>query len=275
MLKIGDFSRLSRISIRMLRYYDESDLLRPEAVDPFTGYRYYGEGQLVQAGRIQALRAMGFGVAEVGQILAQYTRKSQLERFLLEQRQALLAQREHLAQRLQAVDSTLEWLRKDGTMMGYEVNLKTLPERQVASVRMTLPAYGDEGRLWQVMAQETAGLNLRTANPPYLLVRYLDGEYREQTVDLEAQKAVLGSYPDTEHVKFKTAPAVTYAGAVYKGGYDKIGLVNEAVAQWIAGNGYELDGISFNLYYVTPADTHDPEEYVTEVCYPVRRKAEG
>lgn len=275
MLKIGDFSRLSRISIRMLRYYDESGLLRPEAVDRFTGYRYYSEKQLVQAGRIQALRAMGFGVAEVGQILAQYTRRAQLEHFLMEQRQALLAQREQLAQRLQAVDSTLEWLRKDGTMMGYEVNLKTLPERQVASVRMTLPAYRDEGRLWQVMGQETAGLNLRTANPPYLLVRYLDGEYREQTVHLEAQKAVLGSYPDTEHVRFKTAPAVTYAGAVYKGGYDKIGLVNEAVAQWIAGNGYELDGISFNLYYVTPADTDDPEEYVTEVCYPVRKRAEA
>ena len=39
MLRIGDFSRLSRVSIRMLRYYDETELLKPAKVDDFTGYR--------------------------------------------------------------------------------------------------------------------------------------------------------------------------------------------------------------------------------------------
>ena len=41
MLKIGYFSKLSRISIRMLRHYDEIGLLKPAEIDPFTGYRYY------------------------------------------------------------------------------------------------------------------------------------------------------------------------------------------------------------------------------------------
>lgn len=271
MLKIGDFSRLSRISIRMLRYYDELGLLKPELVDHFTGYRYYGEAQLVRAGRIQALKAMGFGVSAIGRILEQYAEPEQLEGLLIHQRRELLAQSQITKQRIQAIDSTLQWLRKDGTIMEYNVNLKTLPERYVASVRMTLPSYQDEGKLWEVLSRETAALQLQPANPPYLLVLYHDGEYREHTVDLEAQKAVLGSYPDTEHVIFKTAPAVQYASVVFQGGYDKIGQANEAVANWIADNGYELDGLSFNLYYVTPADTDDPEKYVTEVCYPVKR----
>ena len=43
MLKIGEFSKLSRVSIRMLRHYDELGLLAPQSIDPFTGYRYYGE----------------------------------------------------------------------------------------------------------------------------------------------------------------------------------------------------------------------------------------
>ena len=60
MLKIGDFSKLARISIRMLRYYDENGLLQPKTIDRFTGYRYYGEDQLPQAERIRALREMGF-----------------------------------------------------------------------------------------------------------------------------------------------------------------------------------------------------------------------
>ena len=49
MLKIGEFSKLSRTSIRLLRIYDEAGLLAPETIDPFTGYRYYKECQLPAA----------------------------------------------------------------------------------------------------------------------------------------------------------------------------------------------------------------------------------
>lgn len=55
MLKIGDFSKLTRVSIRMLRHYDEIDLLKPVEIDPFTGYRYYSEEQLPVAGRMRLL----------------------------------------------------------------------------------------------------------------------------------------------------------------------------------------------------------------------------
>ncbi len=58
MLKIGDFSKLSRISIRMLRHYNEIGLLIPESIDDFTGYRYYSEAQLPVANRITALKDM-------------------------------------------------------------------------------------------------------------------------------------------------------------------------------------------------------------------------
>ena len=63
MLKIGEFSKLSRVSIRMLRRYNEVGLLLPAETDPITGYRYYSEDQLPAAGRITALRDMGFGLA--------------------------------------------------------------------------------------------------------------------------------------------------------------------------------------------------------------------
>ena len=60
-LKIGDFSKLSRVSIRMLRYYDEKELLKPAEIDASTGYRYYREDQLPVIGRIVALRDMQSG----------------------------------------------------------------------------------------------------------------------------------------------------------------------------------------------------------------------
>ena len=59
MLKIGEFSKLSRISVRMLRHYDEIGLLKPAKIDRSTDYRYYREDQLPIAGRIAALKDMG------------------------------------------------------------------------------------------------------------------------------------------------------------------------------------------------------------------------
>lgn len=65
MLKIGEFSKLSRVSIRMLRHYDTIGLLKPMVIHPETGYRYYGEEQLPIAGRIAALKEMGFRLSEI------------------------------------------------------------------------------------------------------------------------------------------------------------------------------------------------------------------
>ena len=65
MLKIGDFSKLSRVSIRILRHYDEIGLLRSIKVDPDTGYRYYGESQLPIVAKIASLKDMGFGLSDI------------------------------------------------------------------------------------------------------------------------------------------------------------------------------------------------------------------
>ena len=57
-----------------------------------------------------------------------------------------------------------------------------------------------------------------------------------------------------------------------QGGYEQITEVNKAVAAWVQENGYEFDGLSFCIYHVSPYDTSDPGQYVTEVCYPVRKR---
>ena len=92
----------------------------------------------------------------------------------------------------------------------------------------------------------------------------------EQVVEI--QSAVVGSYQDTEHVRFKTVPPIQIASATYKGSYEQISRVNKAVADWVAANGYDFDGKSFCIYHVSPSQTDDPEELVTEVCFPVRKK---
>lgn len=270
MLKIGEFSKLSRVSIRMLRHYDETGLLKPAAIDPFTGYRYYSEDQLPIAGRIVALRDMGFGVGTIGEILRDGDGREVLTRCLCAKTAELRTMAAQIERRMRLLEAAGEWLRKDDNAMYYNVSKKSLPERQVASVRMTIPSYDHEGMLWSVLVSETAGLNLVPDDPCYCSVIFYDAEYKEADVDVEAQKTVRGSYPDTEHVRFRTMPPVTFASVTYKGPYSLIGDANAAVAQWVRDNGYAYDGPAFNIYHVSPHETDDPNEFVTEICYPIR-----
>ena len=70
MIKIGDFARLSQISIVTLRHYDEMGLLKPSLVDKFTGYRYYSVSQLPRLNRILALKDLGFSLEQIEQVLS-------------------------------------------------------------------------------------------------------------------------------------------------------------------------------------------------------------
>ena len=272
MLKIGDFSKLSRISIRMLRHYDEMGLLKPKWIDPATGYRYYGEEQLPLAGRIGALKSMGFSLTMVLELLKKYDDVQALREYLVLKRVELQENLDAMNQRLRILDNAIVRLGKDGETMKYNVTLKTMPKRYVASLRKVIPAYDQESILWQQMYEETKGMNVQTAEPSCSLALFYDEGYKEQDVDVEIQITVKGRYADTDHVKFKTAPECRIASATYKGSYTKLTEVNAAVANWVKDNGYAFDGTSFCIYHVSPAETQNPEELVTEVCFPKNKQ---
>lgn len=271
MLKIGEFSKLSRISVRMLRHYDELGLLTPQRIDSFTGYRYYTAEQLVTAGRIRSLREMGFGLAAIGEVLRCCDTPQALAKRLACQRAALQDEADALARQMLLLDTAMEQLRKDETAMKYDITVKTLPERQVASVRMVLPRYEEEGRLWNTLMTETAGMDLAAGGPCAACAILHDKEYKEQDVDVEVQMTVRGHWPDTEHVRFKTERPVEVASVTFRGGYDQLTAVYAAMAAWVQGNGYAFDGPMFNIYHVSPHETSDPNAFVTEACCPVRR----
>lgn len=272
MLKIGEFSKLSRVSVRLLRLYDEAGLLAPASIDPFTGYRYYSEAQLPVANRITALKEMGFTHVAISEVLRCYDDPSVLERWLLLRREEARVEMETSAQRLRLLDTAIERLRKDESNMKYDVTVKTIPERTVASVRQILPSYDHEGYLWGIYCEETARMDIQDGGPFVCAALFHDREFKEADVDVEIQRTVAGTYPDTKHVKFKTVPAVQVASATFQGSYSQISEVNEAVAAWVAGNGWAFNGAAFFIYHVSPHDTKNPDEFVTEICYPVKRK---
>lgn len=271
MLKICDFSKLSRISIRMLRHYDEIGLLAPESIDPITGYRYYREAQLSEAQRIVSLREMGFGLSSIA-ALVQSEDPGLMEQALKAQRRELMLQMHQLQTQLRLLDTALIRLRKDPEMTSYEISLKQMPARKVASVRQIIPRYEEEGRLWHILMKEITPLHVKGGRMDQSVAIFHDREFKDHDVDVEIQYAVSGEYPDTEHVTFKDEPAFVYASAIMRGSYEQADLINQSIACWIRDNGYEFNGPMFNIYIVSPNQTQNPDEWVTEVCYPVRKK---
>ena len=122
------------------------------------------------------------------------------------------------------------------------------------------------------MMKETADQNLTPANPCLAFGIFHDAEYKERGVDVEIQMTVEGNYHDTEHVRFKTEPAVCVASAIHYGSYETISDASAAVAAWVEKNGYQMCGVMFNVYHVSPHETQNPDELVTEVCIPVKRR---
>lgn len=70
MYKIGELSRLSRIPVKTLRFYDAEGILVPDVIDEFTGYRYYGAAKLSDCYRIVALKELGFSLSEIKEFLS-------------------------------------------------------------------------------------------------------------------------------------------------------------------------------------------------------------
>ncbi len=266
MLKIGDFSKLSRVSVRMLRHYDDIGLLKPAETDSFTGYRYYREEQLFVVGRITALKDMGFALADIVRILACYDDREALDAFLLERQKELSKLSRETEYKLMLLDTARKRLRKE-QKMSFDVTVKTIPERYAATVHMVIPRYEDEGMAWAMLGE--CKTPLAPADPCLAATEFLDKEYKEENVEIRAWMTVKGNYADTEHVKFQTLPAVKVASCMIKGAYDQMNDATAEVVSWAKANGYRLNGPMFNIYHVGPAQTQNPEEYVTEACFPV------
>ncbi len=269
MFKIGDFSKLSSISIRMLRYYDKVELLQPIKVDEQSGYRYYSAAQLKKVNQIQTLKNMGFNIATIKEIIECNNIDGIKEQFLNRSAQ-IKEDMTNLKKQLRLLEDSMKTMREDVVEMNYHVSIKEIPERYVASVRKVIPSYNCEEDLWGILMQEIQMKNISIAHPSYSIAVFHDREYKENDVDVEIQLSILEKQKNTKDVTFKNVKLTNVASITVNGSYEQMTAVNAAAAKWIETEGYELAGPMFNIYHVSPAMESDLNKWVTEVCYPVK-----
>ncbi len=269
MFKIGEFSRLVQVPVKTLRYYDEIGLFKPAYVDETTGYRYYKADQLPKIHRILALRDLGFPLKQIAQLLEEGISPEALKGMLALRRAELRSQIEEAQRKLARVEWRLRML-EEGKMGNYEVLIKNVPGVRAALLRRTLPTYAHVGQLFSQIFSQLEKEGLKPAGPPFAI--YHDTEYKENDVDVEAGVPVAASSAYAgEGISVREVPGGEMACLVYRGPYESIGEAYAYLISWISANGYRIGGPSREVYLRGPADQCSPDEYLTEIQFPVER----
>ena len=267
LMSIGEFSRLSSLSVRMLRYYDENGVLAPTRVDPCSGYRFYAPDLLPVASMIRRLRDIGLGVAELAACASRLDDAPALRAVLDRHRTRLSAEAATTADRIREVDHLIE--RLEGPAMTTPISVRTDAAHTVAAVRDTIPTYADEGLLWQRLM---AGLEVAGAVPApnaRAVAAFLDEEYLEENPTIEVRLDVAAPFADIGDVRCVELPEQDVAVAVLHGSYEGMTAAIAMLGGWTAEHGHRITGPMFNVYLVGPMEDPNPAAWLTEICFPI------
>nr|WP_204261473.1 MerR family transcriptional regulator [Blastococcus saxobsidens] len=262
-MSIGEFSRLTHLSVRTLRRYHDAGLLEPEDVDPVTGYRYYGGEQIPTAQVIHRLRELDVPLPDVRRILDSPDPGT---------RAALVA--DHL-QRLEseldrtrtAVASLRRLLHPEPATL--DVELRAVPATPVAAVEDDVDL--DSVLTWYAgaMAELDAAVPDPTGPPGGLYDNALFEAGRGHVLVYRATDQP----PRSGRVHAATLPAVELAVTTHVGGHDDIDVTYGELGAWVVANALVVSGPVRETYLVGPRDTADPAAWRTEIGWPVFRVA--
>lgn len=258
-LSIGEFARLTHVSVRTLRRYHEAGLLVPDEVDEHTGYRYYAAAQIPTAQVIHRLRELDVPLATVRRILdapAPDTRSELVS--------------EHLHRLEAELDRTRAAVRSLRRLLApepapVEVEVRSVPRTTVAAVEDDVELDDVLGWYAGAMAELDATLGYPRGTP--------GGVYDNALFEL-GRGHVLVHRPCVEpptrgRVHPVELPAVELAVATHLGDHDDIDVTYGEVGAWVVANALSVAGPVRETYVVGPRDTDDPAQWRTEIGWPV------
>jgi DNA-binding transcriptional MerR regulator len=278
--KIGEFSRFTRVSIKMLRHYDELGLLKPAAVDPASGYRLYTVDQLPLLNRIIALKDLGFGLDAIGALLRQDHSPAEVRASLLRRRAEVRQRIAEEQRRLAQLEMRLRLVEEQGAAR-YEVVLRAVPAQQAASIRAPISDMGAQiPPIFDEVERYAAAQEARAVGCPLLI--FHDLEHREGALDLEAAVPLSQPIAPCGRVGVREIAALPAAACViYSGAYQQTDDVLQTLLRWVDANGYRVAGPLREVYlrfgidddarYELPAAflAASAEQFVTELQLPV------
>jgi DNA-binding transcriptional MerR regulator len=263
LVSIGDFSRMTHLSIKALRFYHDQGLLEPARIDPDSGYRFYDPAQVPVAQVIRRFRDLDMPLDQVKAVLLAPDLQTRTKEII-----SHLASMETKLAELQMSVASLRAL-LEGPPARPDVEFRSIPATRVLAVRATVTA--EEAWAWGTGAFEElygridrAGLS--PAGPPGAL--FPAGFFELEQAELTAFVPVAEVPPADGRVQALTIPGLEAAVMLHRGPIGDIdqtyGLLGTVVAERAIG----VDG-PIREYYLVPFTEPDISQHRTEICWPV------
>ena len=286
MLKIGEFSKIVRVSARMLRYYEENGLLKPVEIDRFTGYRLYSIEQISELRRITELRDIGFGVEEIAEALTKLGDVEYMRGALAKKRgqiyETITEEQGKLERIAEMNNRIIDKIREDNHMFIGEVELKKLDSVKVLAILVNVPEdnfhISEERNLWKRMIEYTKENKIECGIGGYS--EYIsNANYGSQVmVAIPVNNVKTGEFKTISYLGFNShdkfeyaeisglplAATIQYSGNI-RGGYQ---AAQAKLIEWMKANGYMFgNGEDCIRCYQTetPLSEKNPDDYLTEM----------
>jgi DNA-binding transcriptional MerR regulator/effector-binding domain-containing protein len=266
---IGEFSRITGLSIKTLRFYHEQGLLEPTSIDDQSGYRYYAPSKVEVAEVITRLRALDVSLADIAELLRTYDDDADMLA-LLEQQKTVIG---HKLQQYRGIDRSLNQLisklkeeRMFAQTASHSIEVKQLDPLLIAAIRIH-GRYSDCGTAFGRIARH---FGRYLAGPPFLL--HYDTEYHETDANFDACFPIR-QRKHVEGIEIRDLPGGRCVSLVHKGPYDEMGRSYAKAFDYLNEHGYEVEMPTREVYLKGPGMIFkgNPKRYLTEIQIPIRQ----
>lgn len=267
MFSIGEFSKITRLPIKTLRYYHERSLLVPANVESGSGYRYYDQKNVERARIIVLLRSLEFSLDQIGEILTECSDDGDLIEFLQHRRDSVLAEvnrQKEIASRLDKIIQREKKSRETMSVTNRSIQEITVPPMLIAGIRMK-GKYSDCGKGFAKLGKS---LGRFISGPAFCL--FYDEGYREDDADFETCMPIKRRV-DKEGIDCRELPGGKFLSLVHQGPYDAVGPTYQSLISFAKENDLQLQSPCREVYIKGPGIIFkgNPNNYVTEIQMPV------
>lgn len=270
MYNIGEFSTISGIPVRTLRFYHEERLLVPAAVDAETGYRSYDERNLEVANVIMGLRGLEFSLNEIREILFGASDDADILAHLERQREEIAGRLQHFQNVVKRIDDIIHQQREAREMQKmadsiFEIEERNVQPLMVAGVRM-IGRYSEIGPGLGTLCKR---LGRHIAGKPMCM--YYDGEYRKDDANFEPCVPV-GKKIEADGISIRELAAQRCVTLVHRGPYEELRHSYARIMKYVKDRGYEVTLPTREVYLKGPGMIFrgNPKKYLTEIQLPVK-----
>ena len=266
MYKIGEFSKITFLSVKALRYYNEISLLVPAKIDKETGYRYYDDENFQKAMMIKTLRRFNFSIQELLEVVPKIDHIDDLADFLLEKHEQLETQVAMIKKDQKALIKEVNYMKEVKVMSkSYEVEIVNIQAVKVAYLRYK-GRYEDMG---QYISQLYKVAGSKADGAPFAL--YYDEDFMEEGADIEVALPIKKEITKGD-VKTRILDEVKCVKYTHVGSYEHLSNSYKIITDYIKENHLESYTPSREIYRKGPGMLMkgNPEKYETEILIPIR-----